>query len=225
MEKNSTTRHVAIVEKCVMTEMAWRYTFSREESSQYRIHFFKNINLLRAVETSFPWSAIIFSLSGSRSSRAESLLFLHEMARIRPEVQTIILANNESEMRLIGHLMPSCLHGILNKSAPRRGLQEHLLQLLDNHSLAGKEHFCGREACNDPLSPTEHAILRYMSWGYSLSDIAIQLNRNIKTIRAHKFNAMTKLGVSSDMGLLSAADILMRLSANNDDATVMRLAQ
>ena len=25
MEKNSTTRHVAIVEKCVMTEMAWRY--------------------------------------------------------------------------------------------------------------------------------------------------------------------------------------------------------
>ena len=163
MEKNSTTRHVAIVEKCVMTEMAWRYIFSREDNSQYRIHFFKNINLLRAVEASFPWSAMIFSLSGSRSSRAESLLFLHEMARIRPEVQTIILANNESEMRLIGHLMPSCLHGILNKSAPRRGLQEHLLQLLDNHSLAGKEHFCGREACNDPLSPTEHAILRYMS--------------------------------------------------------------
>ena len=27
MEKNSTTRHVAIVEKCVMTEMAWRYIF------------------------------------------------------------------------------------------------------------------------------------------------------------------------------------------------------
>lgn len=56
-----------------------------------------------------------FSLSGSRSSRAESLLFVHEMARCRPEVQTIILANNESEMHLIGHLMPACLHGILNK--------------------------------------------------------------------------------------------------------------
>lgn len=41
MEKNSTTRHVAIVEKCVMTEMAWRYIFSREDNSQYRIHFLK----------------------------------------------------------------------------------------------------------------------------------------------------------------------------------------
>lgn len=100
----------------------------------------------------FHWSTIIFSLSGSRSSRAESLLFVHEMARCRPEVQTIILANNESEMHLIGHLMPACLHGILNKSAPRRGLQERLLQLLDNHHLSGSEQFCDREACNDPLS-------------------------------------------------------------------------
>lgn len=79
--------------------------------------------------------------------------------------------------------------------------------------------------CSQILSPTEHTILRYMSYGYSLPEIATQLERNIKTIRAHKFNAMTKLGVSSDMGLLSAADILMRLSANNDDARVMRLAQ
>ena len=105
MEKNSTTRHVAIVEKCVMTEMAWRYIFSREDNRRYHIHLFKNVSMLRAAEIPFPWSTIIFSLSGSRSSRAESLLFVHEMARCRPEVQTIILANNESEMHLIGHLI------------------------------------------------------------------------------------------------------------------------
>lgn len=60
MEKNSTTRHVAIVEKCVMTEMAWRYIFSREDNSRYHIHLFKNVSMLRAAETSFSWSAIIF---------------------------------------------------------------------------------------------------------------------------------------------------------------------
>ena len=200
MEKNSTTRHVAIVEKCVMTEMAWRYIFSREDNRRYHIHLFKNVSMLRAAEIPFPWSTIIFSLSGSRSSRAES------------------------EMHLIGHLMPACLHGILNKSAPRRGLQERLLQLLDNHHLSGSEQFCDREACNDPLSPTEHAILRYMSWGYSLSDIAIQLNRNIKTIRAHKFNAMTKLGVRSDIGLLNAADILLHLPLNSTTSAVKQVA-
>jgi hypothetical protein len=60
MEKNSTTRHVAIVEKCVMTEMAWRYIFSREDNSQYHIHLFKNVSMLRAAEASFPGQPLSF---------------------------------------------------------------------------------------------------------------------------------------------------------------------
>ncbi len=47
-----------------------------------------------------------------------------------------------------------------------------------------------------------------MSCGFSIQEIATRLERNIKTIRAHKFNAMMKLGVHSDVGLLDAADIL-----------------
>ena len=63
------------------------------------------------------------------------------------------------------------------------------------------------------ISPTEREILRFMSNGYSMPQIAVQLERNIKTIRAHKFNVMSKLGVSSDAGLLDAADILLSLRA------------
>lgn len=48
-----------------------------------------------------------------------------------------------------------------------------------------------------------------MSRGYSITQIAKQLKRNIKTIRAHKFNVMSKLGVSSDAKLLKAANILL----------------
>ncbi|ELY6384534.1 bgl operon transcriptional regulator BglJ, partial [Cronobacter sakazakii] len=59
------------------------------------------------------------------------------------------------------------------------------------------------------LSPTERIILRYLTDGYSVSQIASRLERNIKTIRAHKFNAMLKLGVHTDAGLLNAADILL----------------
>ena len=65
------------------------------------------------------------------------------------------------------------------------------------------------------LSPTENMILRYMTYGYSLMEISERLGRNIKTIRAHKFNAMTKLGVNSDVGLLSAADLLVSLPDRN----------
>ncbi|HCB1497524.1 DNA-binding NarL/FixJ family response regulator [Klebsiella oxytoca] len=225
MEKDLTTRYVAIVEKCAMTEVALRHILTRESGKNYSVRFFKDTQALKREFKSKDFTAIIFSLSGNRRSRLESLLFLHEIARYCPEMQRIVLATDEAEMRLISHLTPSRLHGIFNKSACRIQLQERLLQLLD-HSHQANESVVNQKQglCNQILSPTEHTILRYMSYGYSLPEIATQLERNIKTIRAHKFNAMTKLGVSSDMGLLSAADILMRLSANNDDTRGMRLA-
>lgn len=225
MEKDLTTRYVAVVEKCAMTEVALRHILTRESGKNYSVRFFKDTQALKRELKSKDFTAIIFSLSGNRRSRLESLLFLHEIARYCPEMQRIVLATDEAEMRLISHLTPSRLHGIFNKSACRIQLQERLLQLLD-HSHQANEGVVNQKQglCNQILSPTEHTILRYMSYGYSLPEIATQLERNIKTIRAHKFNAMTKLGVSSDMGLLSAADILMRLSANNDDTRGMRLA-
>ncbi|MBA7931849.1 DNA-binding transcriptional activator BglJ [Klebsiella huaxiensis] len=225
MEKDLTTRYVAVVEKCAMTEVALRHILTRESGKNYSVRFFKDTQALKRELKSKDFTAIIFSLSGNRRSRLESLLFLHEIARYCPEMQRIVLATDEAEMRLISHLTPSRLHGIFNKSACRIQLQERLLQLLD-HSHQANESVVNQKQglCNQILSPTEHTILRYMSYGYSLPEIATQLERNIKTIRAHKFNAMTKLGVSSDMGLLSAADILMRLSANNDDTRGMRLA-
>ena len=208
-----------------MTEVALRHILTRESGKNYSVRFFKDTQALKRELKSKDFTAIIFSLSGNRRSRLESLLFLHEIARYCPEMQRIVLATDEAEMRLISHLTPSRLHGIFNKSACRIQLQERLLQLLD-HSHQANESVVNQKQglCNQILSPTEHTILRYMSYGYSLPEIATQLERNIKTIRAHKFNAMTKLGVSSDMGLLSAADILMRLSANNDDTRGMRLA-
>ncbi len=225
MEKDLTTRYVAVVEKCAMTEVALRHILTLESGKNYSVRFFKDTQALKRELKSKDFTAIIFSLSGNRRSRLESLLFLHEIARYCPEMQRIVLATDEAEMRLISHLTPSRLHGIFNKSACRIQLQERLLQLLD-HSHQANESVVNQKQglCNQILSPTEHTILRYMSYGYSLPEIATQLERNIKTIRAHKFNAMTKLGVSSDMGLLSAADILMRLSANNDDTRGMRLA-
>ena len=59
-KKNSTTRHVAIVEKCVMTEMAWRYIFSREDNRRYHIHLFKKCQYAQGGGNTVSWSTIIF---------------------------------------------------------------------------------------------------------------------------------------------------------------------
>ena len=93
-------------------------------------------------------------------------------------------------------------------------LQKELVELL-SETLRINDNMLNHwyRSQNRMLSPTERAILRYMSCGYSIPEIAAQLERNIKTIRAHKFNAMVKLGVNSDVGLLDAADIITHLPA------------
>jgi len=120
-----------------------------------------------------------------------------------------VLAGDDREARLVGHLSPSRLHGILSKSSELPMLLEQLTTLLGETRRVNENMINhGYVSQFRMLSPTEREILHYMTRGFSIAEIASQLDRNVKTIRAHKFNAMTKLGVTSDVGLLDAADIL-----------------
>jgi len=203
----------------MLTELALRHILTSAGAGNYIVRFFKDTQSLRRMLQSKKVIAVIFSLFSNRLFRMESLLFLHEIACSSPEIRRIVLANNSAEACLVSQLTPSNLHGVLNKSICRVRLQEQLIQLVNQTLQADEAPLNPNSGLGSQiLSPTEQHILRYMTYGYSLPEIAAQLDRNIKTIRAHKFNAMTKLGVSSDIGLLSAADILMHLSALDEDA-------
>ena len=146
------------------------------------------------------FAAVIFSFSAMRSERREGLSCLTELAIKFPRTRRLVIADDDIEARLIGSLSPSPLEIFhqelfLSLNGVRQATDRLNNQWYINQSRT--------------LSPTEREILRFMSRGYSMTQIAEQLKRNIKTIRAHKFNVMSKLGVSSDAGLLEAADILL----------------
>ncbi|KFB97838.1 BglJ family transcriptional activator [Citrobacter freundii ATCC 8090 = MTCC 1658 = NBRC 12681] len=160
------------------------------------------------------FSAVIFSLSAIRSDRRAGLAYLTELAINFPRIRRVVIADDDAEARLIGSLSPLPLDGVVSKASSLTVLQDALFTALSCPS-RGTESTKNHWYINQSrmLSPTEREILRFMSNGYSMPQIAAQLERNIKTIRAHKFNVMSKLGVSSDAGLLDAADILLYLRA------------
>lgn len=210
MESSAAKKHVAVIEKCMMSETGLRHLFASPATQQYHFHFFKNHNEFYAAQEHTSFFSVVYSLSGMREQRRECLLCLHTLSRVKPGIQRIILAADDREARLVSRLVPSRLHGILSKSAPLPILLGHIGTLLGetrriNENIVNHWYVSHSRV----LSPTERAILQYMTRGFSMVEIAAQLDRNIKTIRAHKFNAMTKLGVNSDVGLLNAADILM----------------
>lgn len=209
MEKSATKRHIAIVEKCMMSAMGLKHLFASPSLNAYEVHLFNNIASFQSTLNSVPYSTLIYSLSDEREERRNCLLCIKELTATHGMIQRIVLASDEKEASLINQLSPSRLHGILLKSHSLATLQEQLSKMLSETRRANdsKLHHWNIHR-GRLLSPSERAILQYMSCGYSLAQIATQLERNIKTIRAHKFNAMMKLGVHSDVGLLDAADIL-----------------
>ncbi len=62
----------------------------------------------------------------------------------------------------------------------------------------------GREARVE-LSEREEQVLRLIAWGYSNKEIAARLNLSVKTIEAHKANAMQKLDMTGRIDIVRYA--------------------
>ena len=214
MEETAATRHIAVIENCVMSAVGLQHIFALPAFSSYQVHLFSRFDSFKEALSQTAFYSVIYSLSDAREERRDCLASLRDLMFSHGNIQRIVLASDDVEARLICHLSPARLHGIISKSVSLEQLIEGMVTFLnETHRVNDNMYNHWYVNQNRMLSPTERAILRYMSSGYSIPEIATQLERNIKTIRAHKFNAMVKLGVNSDVGLLDAADILAHLPA------------
>ncbi|HFT7527210.1 DNA-binding transcriptional activator BglJ [Enterobacter mori] len=199
-----------------MSAVGLQHIFALPAFSSYQVHLFSRFDSFKEALSQTAFYLVIYSLSDAREERRNCLASLRDLMFSHGNIQRIVLASDDVEARLICHLSPARLHGIISKSVSLEQLIQGIVTFLnETHRVNDNMYNHWYVNQNRMLSPTERAILRYMSSGYSIPEIATQLERNIKTIRAHKFNAMVKLGVNSDVGLLDAADILAHLPARD----------
>ena len=71
-----------------------------------------------------------------------------------------------------------------------------------------------RSLHDDSLSPREEEVLRYVAWGFLAKEIAGRLDISIKTVEAHKSNAMQKIHMKSRTDIVRYA--LLRGWMEND---------
>lgn len=210
MEKSGARRNVAIIERCAMSEAGLRHLLPG--AGNYQFYFFKDYaDFMNALPWT-PFFAVIYSLSAIRAQRLECLKVMCEMAKNRPGQQRIVLAGNDMEARLVSRFSPVALHGIISKTAPLERVRQQLRKWLSdkqrvNETILNLWYYSYERVLNQ----TEREILHYTALGYPIANIAIRLQRNCKSIRAHKLSLMTKLGVDTDAGLFYAADILVQM--------------
>lgn len=136
----------------------------------------------------------------------DGLGLLQLLARRWPELPVVVLTQLNNSGVYLSILQVPTVFGLVHKSDAIRELShavaggaerrrftssfvKHQLALADTTPQAAPVHLSKREA----------EVLRLFAAGKSVSDIAVLLNRSVKTISRQKIDAMRKLGVTSDL--------------------------
>lgn len=151
-----------------------------------------------------------YNMPGGRIGDGAKLIA--HLQRYFPETRILVLTMISNPI-ILSNMIKSGIAGIVLKSA---NLDEVALALSSikkgtpyfSHALQEMVAAYGlnnEQGSIESLSNKETEVLRLYLTGLSVSEIATQLSRSIKTISAQKRAAMTKLGVETDKDLFEYA--------------------
>lgn len=144
------------------------------------------------------------------------LVATRTLKKVQPSAAIVTLTRHGDDAYLQELLRAGVSAYVLKQSAPAELLQairaaaaggQYLDSTLTARVTAG---FLGREGkkVNKPgaaLSERESDVLRLIASGYSNKEIAARLTLSVKTVEAHKANAMRKLGLTGRIDIVKYA--------------------
>jgi DNA-binding NarL/FixJ family response regulator len=144
------------------------------------------------------------------------LVATRRLKRQQPETAIVTLTRHADDAYLQELLRAGASGYVLKQSAPSELLHairavaaggQYLDSTLTARVTAG---FLGREGKRESksavaLSERESAVLRLIASGYSNKEIAGRLTLSVKTVEAHKANAMRKLGLKGRIDIVKYA--------------------
>lgn len=141
----------------------------------------------------------------------DGIRFISYLRRHFPQVKLIVLTMVSNPM-IISSLYDAGVHGVVLKQDELSEVLValHLLRQGVKYYPANFKHDIPKAMLSSSvqerlssLSPREFEVLRLFAMGDSISGIAEQLNRSIKTISAQKAAAMRKLNVHNNQDLIA----------------------
>ncbi len=144
------------------------------------------------------------------------LVATRTLRKALPTIAIVTLTRHGDDAYLQELLRAGVSAYVLKQSAPTELLQairaaaaggQYLDSTLTSRVTAG---FLGREGkrltkAGVPITERESGVLRLIASGYSNKEIAARLSLSVKTIEAHKANAMRKLGLNGRIDIVKYA--------------------
>jgi two-component system, NarL family, response regulator NreC len=144
------------------------------------------------------------------------LVATKRLKELRPDIVVVTLTRHADDAYLQELLRAGASGYVLKQSAPNELIQAIRATAAGGHYLdstltarvtagfLGRE---GRRLTQPGAAPSEREseVLRLIASGYSNKEIASQLQLSVKTVEAHKANAMRKLGLSGRIDIVNYA--------------------
>jgi DNA-binding NarL/FixJ family response regulator len=139
-----------------------------------------------------------------------------EIKRLAPQVKILTLTRHTDD-GYIQQLLKAGANGyVLKQSAPSELVnairaigagKSYLDPALTEKVMGGyiRQKTAIDTASKIEISERESEVLRLTAWGHSNKEIGVMLEISVKTVEAHKANAMRKLGISSRIDIVRYA--------------------
>ena len=152
-----------------------------------------------------------FAMPEHGNNAKDGLRLIREVRQEFPRVNIVVLTS-VSNVAILRAILYAGALGLVNKAEPIE-----LVATAVRHASVGRRYVsasfvtalaeAGAETRSSseqlPLSPREIEVVRLFAKGHSITEIARELDRDVRTISRQKRDAMNKLGVRNDPGLFA----------------------
>lgn len=155
-----------------------------------------------------PASVLIAELHGQHETLEQGCEMLLGLCAQRPSLRVIVYTRCR-DSSVLGGLLSHKNINVISRNDPLEQVSEFVRRVLSGERVLSPSIGCclanphspsGGEV---PLTRSENDVITQLFNGMSLSQIAERKHRSVKTISAHKCNAMRKLQVQTDSELFS----------------------
>ncbi|MGN6223876.1 response regulator [Pseudoxanthomonas sp.] len=154
---------------------------------------------------------VITDFSMPNEDEADGLSLLGLIQRRWPDMPVIVLTM-VTNPAILQSILDAGVRGLINKTDAMTELAVAVQTIMRGQLYISRatdrlliQAGNGKSAQAVPLSPRETEVIRLFASGKSVTEIARQLNRSVKTISTQKQEAMAKLGLKNDFDIYAYA--------------------
>jgi two-component system capsular synthesis response regulator RcsB len=189
----ATTGAVAIMEPCLITALGMRNRLIESCGLQPdNVRQVTNLVALRTLFTQHVHRLLVMDLCGKSESVLDGFRLIAEVRENSPDT-AIVICTALDEPKLLRQLIASGISGLMLKQEPAIALTHCVQQVLtgcSSFSHRVRQRQLHEATADKPLTAKELDVLTQLFSGKSVTNVALTMCRDIRTVSTHKRNAM-----------------------------------